>query len=110
MRDDTILSLDDNAAPTLAALRAASRLSQAEVAQRLGIASSMIEAWEGGRTYPCPRQQQALCALFQITRPALFLALAATPVAALAPLAADLPPRHDHDMGAPGGAERSRRR
>ena len=65
-------------APTLAMLRRARRLTPRELARQLGVAATELEAWEAGRRYPSPRQQHALCQVLQVTRPALFRALAAT--------------------------------
>jgi transcriptional regulator with XRE-family HTH domain len=96
-------------APTLAMLRLANRLTSLELARRLGVAVTAITAWEAGRAYPSPRQQHALCQVLHVTRPALFLALAAIPVADPDPPAAD-GERHDRRRSTGGGAPRGRRR
>lgn len=59
----------------LAGLRRRAMLSQAELAERVGVHARIVQAWEAGEKYPRPRHQRALVDVLGIQPEQLFAAL-----------------------------------
>ena len=57
---------------TLKAARVNAGLTQATVADKLGISISTLKNWEKGKTFPKQPQIEALCEIYSITYDNLF--------------------------------------
>lgn len=53
-------------------LRTGRALTQAEIANRLGVSQQVYSSWETGRTTPKPRQMQCLEDLFGVKKEEIF--------------------------------------